>query len=161
MNGYPDAMSEIRPALDDLWRKGHLRELEGDLDCFIRDHLTDIRKAMREGKGGGLDVARLRHSRGELSERQFVDFCVRATLRRRGSCNPARDIVEQRQEIGREVWYEGERRRAPVPDDRREQIAREWASRHAPLWREWRLYQLLYVWDKKADQYLPIISFRE
>ena len=31
-------------------------------------------------------------------------------------------------------------------------------NRHASKWREWRLFQLLYVWEKKADLYVPILT---
>ncbi len=153
-------MSEALQELDDLWRNGHLRALEEDLDLFIQANLGEIRAVMREGKASALVVARQRYTRGEINDRQLVDLCVREVLRRRGSCNPRKDIEEQRGEIEREVWYEGERGRQPVPADRREEIARSWARRHAPRWREWRLYQLLYVWDKKVDQYLSLLSPR-
>ena len=145
-------------ALDELWNKGQLRDLESDLDCFIRDNLGEIRKSLREGESGGVDVARRRYSKGEINDGQLVDFCVRTILRRRGSCNPGRDIQEQRGEIEREVWYEGERQRAPVAAERREQIARAWARQHAPNWREWRLFQMLYVWEKKSSHYVGLIA---
>jgi hypothetical protein len=45
-----------------------------------------------------------------------------------------------------------------VPADRREEIARSWAMKHASQWREWRLFQLLFVWEKKAESYLQLIS---
>lgn len=146
--------------LEDLWKNGHLRALEADLDRFIRDHLIEIRRSVREGKAAALVVARRRYTRGEISDRQLVDLCVRDVLRRHGSCNPGRDIEDQRGEIEREVWYEGERRQAPVPADRREEIARSWAHRHASRWREWRLFQLLYVWNKKVDEYVGLITPR-
>jgi hypothetical protein len=79
-----------------------------------------------------------------------VDFCVRAVLRKRGTCNPAGDIQDQCYEIEKEVWYEGERAKRPVGAERREEIARSWASQHASKWREWRLFQLLYVWEKEG-----------
>lgn len=154
-------MSAVFRELDDLWKKGQLRQLEEDLDRFIRENLGEIRSVLREGKAAALVVARQRYTSGEITDRQLVDLCVREVLRRRGSCNPRRDIEEQRGEIEREVWYEGEREKQPVSTARREEIARAWARRHAPKWREWRLYQLLYIWDKKLDQYLGLISPRE
>jgi hypothetical protein len=151
-------MATFLKSLEDLWKSGQLKDLEQDLDCFIRSNLPDLRKAIREGKSVGEVLARRRHRRGEISDRQFVDFCVRSVLRRKGSCNPGRDIEEQRREIEKEVWYEGERQRRPLPADRREDIARKWAKHHAPNWREWRLFQMLYVWEQKADQYLTLLS---
>jgi hypothetical protein len=103
-------------------------------------------------------VARTPHVRGEISDRQFVDFCVRSVLRKRGTCNARRDIQEQVGEIEKEVWYEGEREQHAVAAERREEIARAWASKHASQWREWRLFQLLYVWEKKADHYVHILK---
>lgn len=154
-------MASVLHALDDLWRKGQLGELERDLDSFIRAHLPEIRTTLREEKAAGVEIARRRYRKGEMSDRQLVDYCVRAVLRRRGSCNPHRDIQEQIGEIEKEVWYEGERERKPVTPARREEIARSWAKRHAQMWREWRLYQLLYVWDKKVDQYVELIASPE
>ncbi len=145
-------------ALDELWRQGRLKDLEEDLDRFIRSNLEEIRKALREGQDRDLDLARRRYSRGELNDRQMVDFCVRTVLRRRGSCNPRRDILEQWKEIEKEVWYEGERRNGPVPADIRDRIAVSWCRSHAGNWRDWRIFQLLYIWDKKADEYTRLIA---
>lgn len=148
----------IQRTLEDLWNKGHLKDLEVDLDRFIHDHAADLRATLREGRGGGMEVARRRYSKGELTDREFADFCVRAVLRRRGSCNPGRDIREQAAEIDAHVEYEGTRRRARLGAAPRERIVQDWAADQAGPWREWRLYQLLYVWDKKADQYLDLLS---
>ncbi len=151
-------MGSFLQSLEDLWKKGQLTELEKDLDRFIRENLSEIRRAVREGKSAGIDLARRRYVKGEISDRQLIDFCVRSTLSRRGSANPRRDILEQVGEIEKEVWYEGERRKSAVPADLREEIARRWARQHASQWREWRLLQLLYVWERKADHYLRLIS---
>lgn len=151
-------MTTVVGTLEDLWKRGGLRDLEGDLDRFIRDNLGEIRRTLNEGKVAGLEMARSRFNKGELSDRQLIDFCVRSILRKRGTCNARRDIEEQRFEIEKEVWYEGERRKAPVPTDYRQQIALSWAQSHALKWREWRLYQLLYLWDKKAEEYVRMIS---
>jgi len=152
------AMGGVLKSLEDLWAKGQLRDLEHDLDRFIRDNLGEIRRVMAEGRGSGTEIARRRYNRGEINNQQLVDFCVRAVLRKRGTCNPRRDIQDQCSEIEREVWYEGERAKTPVGAERREEIARSWASQHASKWREWRLFQLLYVWEKKADLYVPILT---
>ncbi len=151
-------MSTFIQSLEDLWSKGQLQDVEQDLDCFIRQNLPDLKRAIREGRFVGQEVARRRYSKGEISDRQLVDFCVRSVIRKRGTCNARRDIEEQRHEIEKEVWYEGERRRLPISTERREEIARSWARHHASNWREWRLFQLLYVWEKKAEQYLRLIS---
>lgn len=151
-------MSTFIKSLEDLWAKGQLEAVEQDLDCFIRQNLPDLRKAVREGRFAGQSVARRRYSKGEISDRQLVDFCVRSVIRKRGTCNARRDIEEQCREIEKEVWYEGERRRRPISPERREEIARSWARHHASNWREWRLFQLLYVWDKKAEQYLRLLA---
>jgi hypothetical protein len=151
-------MPTFLKSLETLWSSGELRDMEQDLDCFIRSNLSDLRRTVREGRLGGQDLARRRHHQGALSKRQFVDFCVRSVLRRKGSCNPGRDIEDQRREIEKEVWFEGERARRAVPRERQEEIARNWARLHAPHWREWRLFQLLYVWERKADDYLRLIG---
>ena len=151
-------MGGVLQSLEELWSKGQLRDLEHDLDRFIRDNLQEIRRVMAEGCGSGHDVARRRYLRGEINDHQLVDFCVRTVLRKRGTCNPRRDIQEQVFEIEKEVWYEGERACRPVPAERREEIARSWASQHASKWREWRLFQLLYVWQKKADLYVDLLT---
>ena len=151
-------MSTFIKSLEDLWAKGQLQDVEQDLDCFIRQNLPDLKKAVREGRFVGQAVARRRYSKGEISNRQLVDFCVRSVIRKRGTCNARRDIEEQRHEIEKEVWYEGERRRIPISAERREEIARSWARHHASNWREWRLFQLLYVWEKKAEHYLRLLA---
>lgn len=151
-------MSTFIQSLEDLWAKGQLQDVEKDLDCFIRQNLPDLKRAVREGRFVGQEVARRRYSKGEITDRQMVDFCVRSVIRKRGTCNARRDIEEQRHEIEKEVWYEGERRRIPISAERREEIARSWARHHASNWREWRLFQLLYVWEKKAEHYLRLIA---
>ena len=151
-------MGAFLKSLEELWAKGQLRDLEADLDRFIRDNLTEIRKAVLEGQSAGQDVARRRYVKGEISDRQLVDYCVRSVLRKRGTCNPRRDILEQKGEIDKEVWYEGERQKRPVPAERREEIARSWATQHASKWREWRLFQLLYVWEKNAEVYVRLLQ---
>ncbi|HLF92470.1 MAG TPA: hypothetical protein VJB14_03350 [Planctomycetota bacterium] len=153
-------MGAFLKSLDELWSKGQLRDLEADLDRFIKDNLPEIRKAVLEGKSGDQQVARRRYLKGEISDRQLVDYCVRSVLRVRGTCNARRDILEQKGEIDKEVWYEGERSKRPVAAERREEIARTWARSHASQWREWRLFQLLYVWEKKAEAYVPLITPR-
>ena len=154
------SMSGVLQSLEELWLRGQLRDLEIDLDRFICDNLGELRRILEEGRGAGQEVARRRYIRGEISDRQFVDYCVRSVIRRRGTCNARRDIQEQVGEIEKEVWYEGERERHPVQEERREEIARTWASQHASQWREWRLFQLLYVWEKKADQYVGLLHPR-
>ena len=154
------AMGAFLKSLEELWAKGQLRDLEADLDRFIKENLPEIRKAVLEGKSSDQQVARRRYLKGEISDRQLVDYCVRSVLRVRGTCNARRDILEQKGEIEKEVWYEGERAQRPVAAERREEIARSWASEHASKWREWRLFQLLYVWQKKADQYVTLLTPR-
>ena len=154
-------MAGVLKSLEELWKKGQLRDLEVDLDRFIRDNLSELRWVMEQGRGSGQEIARRRYLRGEITDHQMVDFCVRSVLRKRGSCNPRRDILEQVGEIEKEVWYEGERVQSPVAEERREEIARSWASKHASQWREWRLFQILYVWEKKADQYVTLLVPRK
>src|ERR1043165_2597251 len=103
------AMGGVIQSLEELWAKGKLRDLEHDLDRFIRENLHDLRKIVTEGRGSGHEVARRRYMRGEITDRQLVDFCIRTMLRKRGTCNARRDIQEQVTEIEKEVWYEGER----------------------------------------------------
>ena len=82
------AMGGVLQSLEELWTQGQLRDLEHDLDRFLRDNLQEIRRVMAEGRGSGTEIARRRHMRGEISNNQLVDFCVRALLRKRGTCNP-------------------------------------------------------------------------
>src|SRR5579859_7326544 len=93
------AMGGVLKSLEELWTQGQLRDLETDLDRFIRDNLLEIRGVMAEGRGSGTEIARRRNMRGEIPNDQLVDFCVRAVLRKRGTCNPRRDIQEQCFEI--------------------------------------------------------------
>ena len=148
--------------LDELWARGELRELEEDLDSFVRRHAKEIQDALLGArKFKGLTVARQRKERGEISDNQLLDFCVRSLIRSCGSVNPKKDIDEQKKEIENEIWFEGERSRCEVNEDKREEIARAWAQLHASKWREWRLYKLLYIWQKKCEVYFKQLTGRE
>lgn len=131
--------------LEDEWQKGKLKDLEGDLEHFVRIHLDEIRASALKP---------------ETPPDQCVDDCVRYLIRRRGTVNPRRDIQDQAKEICNEIWWEGERICGPVPQNRQEEIARNWAHQHAAKWREWRLRALLFAWEKNLPRFLRMILDR-
>ena len=63
-------MSTFIKSLEDLWSKGQLRDVEQDLDCFIRQNLPDLRKAVTEGRVAGHTIARRRYARPTLVDNQ-------------------------------------------------------------------------------------------
>lgn len=128
--------------LEDEWQKGKLRDLELDLEHFVRLHADEIRAACR------------------LPEPDHIDSLVRIMIRRRGTVNPRRDILDQAKEISNEIWWEGERICGPVPQNRQEEIARNWAHQHAANWREWRLREILYTWEKNLPRFIKMIVDR-
>ena len=138
--------------LEAQWKSGALRNLESDLDRFIRDNQRSIRTVLRKDRPKALDVARRRYRRGEISDRDLLDITVRSLLAQKRSCNPAGDIREQLAEIQRGMDGGSSDRQC------REKAVQTWAVLHARDWREWRLYQTLYVWQKKSDQYLRLLS---
>ena len=52
------AMGGVLKSLEELWTQGQLRDLETDLDRFIRDNLQEIRRVMSEGLGSGTEIGR-------------------------------------------------------------------------------------------------------
>jgi hypothetical protein len=138
--------------LDELWNRGQLRDLERDLDDFIASRRDEIARALHAAKRR---AAALEPQGGAAisPDAALLDGCVRSLVRRVGSVNPQSDMAEQRREIENEIWYEGERRNAPVAEERREAIACDWVARYAAVWREWRILKILHVWSRKVGFY--------
>lgn len=150
-------MSTFLETLEDAWQKGRLKDLEADLERFIRKHAEEIRASVRTRDQTVIRVAGHMHDQGRITDREMIDLSVRAILRRCGTVNPKRDIIEQYKEISNEIWYEGERICGPVPLQRQEEIARTWAHMHAAKWREWRLREILFTWEKKIADFMKLL----
>lgn len=153
-------MSTFLQSLEDEWERGQLRDLEVDLEEFVRKHAHQIREAIASRNQTVVRVAASRLEKGLISDQQMIDLCVRAFLHRCGTINPKKDVAEQCKQIKNEVWYEGERTRSAVPENRQEEIAQTWAHLHAAQWREWRLREILFTWEKKLAQFIQIIADR-
>jgi hypothetical protein len=132
--------------LEEEWQKGKLKDLERDLEDFLRSHADEIRSAALKPEAP--------------PDQTLIDHCVRHLIRRRGTVNPKRDILDQAREISNEIWWEGERICGPVPQNRQEEIARNWAHTHAAKWREWRLREILYAWEKNIPRFIKLILDR-
>ncbi|GEM_PF-2486173 len=153
-------MSTFLRTLEEEWGKGRLKELEADLEQFLRKHASEIRSAIRNRDHTMIRVVGRLHDHGKLDDQEMIDLCVRSILRRCGTVNPRKDIEEQAREISKEIWFEGERICGPVSAQRQEEIARMWAHLHATKWREWRLREILFTWEKKLPDFLRIILER-
>lgn len=153
-------MVTLRESLEDAWKKGELRDLEADLEQFIRRHAQEIRDSAQNRDQTVLRVAGRMLDGGKIGDREMIDLCVRTFLRRCGSVNPKRDILEQAKQISNEIWYEGERLCGPVSSGRQEEIARAWAHLHASRWREWKLAEILFTWEKRHADFMRLIQER-
>jgi hypothetical protein len=153
-------MSTFDDSLEREWEQGLLQELERDLEQFVRKNAEKIRAALKSGELPLVKAAEKLRDTGKVSDREMVDICVRSLLRKCGTVNAKRDLELQCRQIRNEIWYEGERMCGPVPEPRQEEIARTWAHLHAAKWREWRLREIIFTWEKKLPEFIQIILER-
>lgn len=84
------------------------------------------------------------------------DGVVEATkqlVQHRGSIHLPSEMADQIKEINNEIWYRGEH-----GDYNRSKIQEEWAMRYASMWRNFRVKEILFVCDQKADEIAAILK---
>lgn len=150
-------MATFLNSLEEEWEKGLLQELEADLERFLRKHADEIRDAVQHPGQTMVRLARSPSDKETVSDQRLIDLCVRSLIQKIGCVNAKRDVEEQKKQIHNEIWFEGERIQGPVPPERQEQIAQMWAHLHAAKWREWRLQEILFTWEKKLAQFMRLI----
>ncbi|HEX7896277.1 MAG TPA: hypothetical protein VF950_00760 [Planctomycetota bacterium] len=130
--------------LDDIranYDAGRLEGLRGDLERFLVAHREKIRVFAAEQAARGLQVPQ--------------DAAVKFYILRLRSINPRREIQDQLEEIQREKWIRGINTGcAPDPQE----VATDWAKRYSAMWREHRLTEIVYVFEREKDRYLKILE---
>ena len=130
--------------LDDIkanYDAGRLEGLRGDLERFLVSHREKIRLFAEEQAARGLKIPR--------------DSAVKFYILRLRSINPRREIQDQLEEIQREKWIRGvQTGRAPDPQE----VAADWAKRYSAMWREHRLTEIVYVFEREKERYLKILE---
>ena len=130
--------------LDDIkanYDAGKLEGLRGDLERFLVSHRDRILRFHEEQAARGLSIPR--------------DSAVKFYILRLRSINPRREIQDQLEEIQREKWIRGiQTGCAPDPQE----VAADWAKRYSAMWREHRLTEIVYVFEREKDRYLKILE---
>jgi hypothetical protein len=137
------SMSEELKKLSDDYCLGQYRDLEKDLEEFIRKNKESIRK-FKETELKHLDVVT---STNELAIKLYI-------LKTR-TINPATEIRTELAEIEKEIWIQGEKI-SGTPD--RNKIATEWCKLHAPGWRDKWVFAALYVFEHNKDHYIRLLD---
>ena len=131
-----------------------INELEADwnagkLECLVRDlgqFIIANRREILEYKQRALGKLR----KVPLSD----DLAIRMYILQIRSISPQGEIRDQLVEIEREIWIRGEHTDGTVD---RQQVAREWCQRHAPGWRDHRVMAIVYVFEKKKDDFVRLL----
>ena len=130
--------------LDDIkanYDAGKLEGLRGDLERFLASHRDRILRFEEEQAARGLSIPR--------------DSAVKFYILRLRSINPRREIQDQLEEIQREKWIRGiQTGCAPDPQE----VAADWAKRYSAMWREHRLTEIVYVFEREKERYLKILE---
>jgi hypothetical protein len=122
---------------------GKYRELEKDLENFIRQNKNNIKEFKSK------ELADLKNTviSDELAVKMYI---VKAR-----SINPLTEIKTELDEIEKEIWYTGEKNKHPA---NREQVAQEWCKKHAPGWRDRWVMASLYVFEHNKQHYLGLLD---
>jgi hypothetical protein len=130
-------MEEEFKIIEGLYKSGQLNGICAHLLDFVSRHKEEIRAiAARERVAG--------------------DGAVEATkqlVQHRGSIHLPSEMADQIKEINNEIWYRGEH-----GDYNRSKIQEEWAMRYASMWRNFRIKEILYVCDQKAEEIAAILK---
>ena len=133
------AMNEERKIIEGLYKSGQLNGICTHLLEFVSRHKQEI-----------LTIA--------AQTRVMGNGPVEATkqlIQHRGSIHLPSEMADQIKEINNEIWYRGEH-----GDYNRSKIQEEWAMRYASMWRNFRVKEILFVCDQKADEITSILKGR-
>jgi hypothetical protein len=132
-------MEDELKIIEGLYKSGQLNGICAHLLDFVTRHKEEIRAI-------------------SARERVVGDGVIEATkqlIQHRGSIHLPSEMADQIKEINNEIWYRGEH-----GDYNRSKIQEEWAMRYASMWRNFRIKEILYVCDQKANDIAAILKVK-
>jgi hypothetical protein len=130
-------MEDELKIIEGLYKSGQLNGICAHLLDFVARHKEEIRAIA---------------ARDMVSGDGVVD-ATKQLVQHRGSIHLPSEMADQIKEINNEIWYRGEH-----GDYNRSKIQEEWAMRYASMWRNFRIKEILYVCDQKADEITAILK---
>jgi len=130
-------MDEETRIIEGLYKAGQLNNICAHLLEFVSRHREEI-----------LTMA----SRNHRADKSNVE-ATKQLIQHRGSIHLPSEMADQIKEINNEIWYRGEH-----GDYNRSKIQEEWAMRYASMWRNFRIKEILYVCDQKAQDIETILK---
>jgi hypothetical protein len=130
-------MDEETKIIEGLYKAGQLNSICAHLLEFVSRHKEEI-KAIS--------------SRSSRADNGAVN-ATKQLIQHRGSIHLPSEMADQIKEINNEIWYRGEH-----GDYNRSKIQEEWAMRYASMWRNFRIKEILFVCDQKADEIHSILN---
>ncbi|MFH0888576.1 MAG: hypothetical protein V1871_05140 [Planctomycetota bacterium] len=137
-------MSEELKKLSENYCLGQYKELEKDLEDFIRNNKDAIKKFKETELKTHLDV-----------DLPTDELAIKLYILKTRTINPATEIKTELAEIEKEIWIQGEKIKQS-PD--RNKIAIEWCKSHAPGWRDNWVFAALYVFEHNKDHYIRLLE---
>jgi hypothetical protein len=130
-------MDEELKIIEELYKSGQLNGICSHLLDFVTRHKQEILAiaAQNHGTGNGMVEA------------------TKQLVQHRGSIHLPSEMADQIKEINNEIWYRGEH-----GDYNRSKIQEEWAMRYASMWRNFRVKEILFVCDQKAEEIASILK---
>ena len=126
-------MEDELKIIEGLYKSGQLNGICSHLLDFVSRHKEEIRAIAAREPG--------------------VVEATKQLVQHRGSIHLPSEMADQIKEINNEIWYRGEH-----GDYNRSKIQEEWAMRYASMWRNFRIKEILYVCDQKADEIAAILK---
>lgn len=124
------------------FEQGKLKEIEHSLATFITKNRDNILRFKN-------------HYLEKIHKKEVNDeLAIKLYIQQIRTINPQDDIKEQLEEIEREIWYTGERLKAPP---NREEVAREWVKKYAPGWRFHKILTVIFVFEKFKDYFISLL----
>jgi hypothetical protein len=136
-------MSEEFKKLSEECYLGRYKELEKDLEDFIRNNKETIKKFKESELENLVDTM------------PTDELAIKLYIIKTRTINPSTEIKKELEEIEKEVWYQGEKLKSPAD---RNKIAIEWCRVHAPGWRDNWVMTALYVFEHNKEHYLKLFQ---
>lgn len=122
--------------IEELYKSGQLNGICTHLMEFVARHRNEIKAIAKKNRDSGAYFE-----------------ATKQLIQHRGSIHLPSEMADQIKEINNEIWYRGEH-----GDYDRAKIQEEWAMRYASMWRNFRIKEILYVVDQKAQEIDSIIK---
>ena len=124
-----------------MYDQGHLEGMKEPLYRFIRNNRAEIIRFKGSlSEDIGCDVS--------------IDACAKIYLLQRKSIDTRIELEEQMKEIKKEIWIRHEE--GPFPSD--SDIAHQWIKKYAPIWREYYVMSLLYLFHRREADCHQILT---